>query len=124
MKKIVNLILVLFPALAMSQTATENYIETVTYKVPTATALTSPTIVQASRNITYFDGLGRPIQQVACQQSATGKDIVTAIEYDGFGRQIKDYLPYTTAQTSSAFIDPATFMFKHYCTISDKLWEQ
>lgn len=108
MKKIVNLILVLFPVLAISQTVTQNYIKTVSYKVPTQTALANPTIAQASRNINYFDGLGRPIQQVAYQQSATGKDIVTPIEYDSFGRQIKDYLPYASTQATSNFIDPAT----------------
>ncbi len=77
-----------------AQTISENYIKNTTYKIPTATSITSPTITQANQNVTYFDGLGRPIQHIAHQQSGTGKDIVTPIEYDGFGRQTKDYLPY------------------------------
>jgi RHS repeat-associated protein len=51
-------------------------------------------------NITYFDGLGRPKQQVANAQSFSGKDIVTPIEYDGYGRQVLDYLPYTSQSTT------------------------
>nr|WP_315143870.1 DUF6443 domain-containing protein [uncultured Flavobacterium sp.] len=53
------------------------------------------------QNVTYFDGLGRPIQQIAHQQSGSGKDIVTPIEYDAFGRQPKDYLSYVP-DTSAA----------------------
>lgn len=102
MKKILSL-LVLLPIMVVGQTQTENYIKTTTYKVATATSITTPTITQANQNITYFDGLGRPIQQIAHQQSGTGKDIVTPIEYDAFGRQTKDYLPYVP--TSSASLD-------------------
>lgn len=55
----------------------------------------------------YFDGLGRPLQQVAVQQSATGQNIVTPITYDSFGRQDKDYLPVPVG-TSLGYIDNAT----------------
>ena len=34
MKKILNLLLVFFPMMAISQTVTQNYIKTATYKVP------------------------------------------------------------------------------------------
>ena len=54
-------------------------------------------------SITYFDGLGRPIQQIANQQSASRKDIVTYLEYDTFGRQIKDYLPFKGVNNNMAF---------------------
>jgi RHS repeat-associated protein len=103
MKKILSL-LVLLPMMIFSQSKTENYIKTTTYKVPTITAITNPTINQANQNITYFDGLGRPIQQVAYKQSGLAgaeKDIVTPIAYDGFGRQDKDYLPYVPSTTAS-----------------------
>ncbi|WP_223150973.1 DUF6443 domain-containing protein, partial [Flavobacterium ajazii] len=101
MKKILNLLLVSFPIIAASQTQTENYIKTTTYKEPTASSITNPTALEASQSITYFDGLGRPIQQVAHQQSPAGKDIVTPIEYDAFGRQPKDYLPYASSAAAS-----------------------
>ena len=92
MKKILNL-LVLLPIIVIGQTQSENYIKTTIYKVPTTTN-PSPTDAEKAINVTYFDGLGRPIQQVAHKQSGSGKDIVTPIEYDAFGRQPKDYLPF------------------------------
>ena len=104
MKKI---FLILFlPFLALAQTQTENYIKTTTYKGAGATL----PVVQVS----YFDGLGRPIQQVAHAQSGTGKDIVTHIEYDAFGRQVKEFLPYVNTAPSlnyntSANIEVGTF---------------
>ncbi|MBX9807007.1 MAG: RHS repeat-associated core domain-containing protein, partial [Flavobacteriaceae bacterium] len=100
MKKILSL-LVLLPIMVVSQTQTENYIKTTTYKTPTNTSISNPAITQANQNITYFDGLGRPTQQIAHQQSGSGKDIVTPIEYDTFGRQDKEYLPYVPTSTAS-----------------------
>ena len=107
-KKITILLLFLFPILIIGQTNSENYIKKVTYKIPSATVITAPTINQASENVTYFDGLGRPVQEIASQQSSTGKDIVTHISYDAFGRQIKEYLPYASTQNTKAYIDPTT----------------
>ncbi len=69
-------LLVFLPLLVIAQTQTENYIKNTTYKTPTATSITTPPISQANQNITYFDGLGRPLQQIAHQQSGSGKDIV------------------------------------------------
>ena len=115
MKKTLNLLLVLFPIVAICQSQTENYIKTITYKDTTATSITNPSALQASQSITYFDGLGRPVQQVAHLQSGSGKDIVTPIEYDVFGRQEKEYLPYVPTAAGSlnykttALADVATF---------------
>ena len=106
MKNFTLLVFVLFPVFLLSQTVTQNYIKTTTYKVESTTSITAPTTLQANQNITYFDGLGRPVQQVAHQQSGTGKDIVTPIEYDAFGRQVKDYLPYVP--TAAASLDYKT----------------
>ena len=47
-----------------------------------------------SQTISYIDGLGRPLQTVIAQGSASQKDIVSPSEYDVFGREIKKYLPY------------------------------
>lgn len=106
MKNAIQILLALFPIMASGQTQSENYIKTVKYKVPSATPIASPTIQQASQSITYFDGLGRPVQQNASQQSASGKDIITHIEYDGFGRQAEEYLPFK-AETADMAFDPS-----------------
>ncbi|RKR09236.1 RHS repeat-associated protein [Flavobacterium sp. 90] len=62
--------------------------------------LTKDSIVQ---NITYFDGLGRPVQSMAIGQGVGGTDIVTPIQYDGFGRQVKEYLPYPVANSGTNY---------------------
>ncbi|WP_109098386.1 DUF6443 domain-containing protein [Aquimarina sp. AU58] len=56
-------------------------------------------------NVTYFDGLGRPIQERAIKASRDGKDIVTHIEYDGYGRQAKQYLPFESDSHIGAYKD-------------------
>ena len=93
----------MFPIVVIGQTNTQNYIKTVNYKVASAAKITAPTIAQAAQNVTYFDGLGRPVQQIASQQSNSGKDIITHIAYDIFGRQIKEFLPYEASSVNMAF---------------------
>ena len=51
--------------MVIGQTTTQNYVKTKTYKQPTTTSIASPTPEQATQTVTYFDGLGRPIQQNA-----------------------------------------------------------
>lgn len=118
MSKKLFYILSFIPVLALAQSQDQNYVITTTYKVPT-TIVTSPTPEQKTENITYYDGLGRPIQQVAHKQSASGKDIVTPIEYDGFGRQTKEYLPYAT--TAAASLDYKTTALSDVLSYPDYL---
>lgn len=75
-----------------AQSTNQNYVKTTTYK--------KEGNQEPVHEVTYFDGLGRPIQKVVHAQSNSGKDIVTHIEYDAFGRQVKEYLPYAN-QTPS-----------------------
>ncbi|WP_345989651.1 DUF6443 domain-containing protein [Chryseobacterium sp. Chry.R1] len=74
---------------------TENYVYSKTILDYDANNQPSKT----SETVQYFDGLGRPKQVVNIKASPTGKDVVTPIEYDGFGRQVKDYLPIPQGQT-------------------------
>ena len=53
-----------------------------------ADALTVDDKMQA---IGYFDGLGRPLQNVSLQSSPAKKDLIAPIEYDGYGREIKKF---------------------------------
>lgn len=107
MKKILYSLLFL-PIMVIGQTTTQNYVKTKTYKQPTTTSIASPTPAQATQTVTYFDGLGRPIQQNANAQSSSGKDIVTHIEYDAFGRQSMEYLPYVSIQNDMLYISGET----------------
>ncbi|MFT3918202.1 DUF6443 domain-containing protein [Cloacibacterium sp.] len=58
--------------------------------------------------VQYFDGLNRPKQIINIKASPAQKDVVTHIEYDKFGRQIKDYLsvPQTGSQTGNIYSNP------------------
>ncbi|AWG24521.1 DUF6443 domain-containing protein [Flavobacterium kingsejongi] len=104
MKKQYLLIVLLFPLLVLGQSADQNYVKTTTYKKPiTLPSFGVPAEDVADIQITYFDGLGRPIQQRAHRQSGTGKDVVTPIFYDAYGRQVKEYLPYPTTTAPQAY---------------------
>ena len=80
---------------------TENYVNTNQYTAPyKENNLSSVKDEDAQQSITYYDGLGRPKQQIAIGANPEGHDIVTPILYDAFGRQDKEYLPYVSDPTS------------------------
>jgi RHS repeat-associated protein len=95
----------MLPLLSFGQTLDQNWVKQTVYKVATATPIASPTAAEASVSVTYMDGLGRPVMQIANKQSNTGKDIVMPIEYDGFGRRVKNYMPYVAANADMTFTD-------------------
>ncbi|MCC3217105.1 RHS repeat-associated core domain-containing protein [Chryseobacterium sp. X308] len=76
--------------------SSENYIQSKTYLDYNGTTAT-----KSSESVQYFDGLGRPKQVVNVKASPLGRDVVTHIEYDPFGRQVKDYLPVPQLSTSN-----------------------
>lgn len=78
-------------------TKTENYVSTKTLLQDnilseSQLAALSPNSYRAE--VMYYDGLGRPIQGRSVGASPNGKDIVSPIAYDAFGREDKSYLPY------------------------------
>ncbi|MET3037843.1 DUF6443 domain-containing protein, partial [Chryseobacterium sp. NRRL B-14859] len=78
---------------------TENYVQTKTYLDYNGT-----TVTKSSETVQYFDGLGRPKQVVGVKASPLGKDVVTHIEYDPFGRLTKDFLPVPQSGTQNGAI--------------------
>jgi len=93
MKKIISFILICLTACSIiAQTVPssgENYIYTKTF-------LSDPIIPgtpKISETVQYFDGLGRPSQLINVKASPLGKDLVTNISYDQFGRQVDSWLP-------------------------------
>ena len=104
MKKQYLLIVLLFPLLVLGQSADQNYVKTTTYKKPvTLSSFGVPAEDVADIQITYFDGLGRPVQQRAHRMSGSGKDLVTPMAYDALGRQAKEYLPYPTSSATQVY---------------------
>ncbi|QIY92400.1 DUF6443 domain-containing protein [Chryseobacterium gallinarum] len=77
-------------------TSTENYIS--------STNCLNENCSKKIETVQYFDLLGRPKQIVGIKASPLSKDLVTHIEYDGFGRQVKDYLPIPQSGTQNGAI--------------------
>lgn len=92
---ILILIFLSLPVTGFSQTQTENYIKSTAYKVGAQpAALGSVTASNKIESITYYDGLGRPKQNIAVNSGGSGQDIVIPVFYDAFGRNAQQYLPY------------------------------
>ncbi|UII21159.1 DUF6443 domain-containing protein [Fulvivirga ligni] len=58
---------------------------------------------QVINKITYFDGLGRVIQNVAQAGSPDYKDLVSPIEYDNYNRINIDYLPFVSEEGTGSY---------------------
>lgn len=81
----------------------DNYIYTRVFQSPMTTVKGIKNNRDVQESITYFDGLGRPVQNNAIRQGGDASDIITHIEYDGFGRQGKEYLPFSLANTGNTY---------------------
>src|SRR5690606_16840226 len=97
----------------------ENYIHSRIYQVP----LEDPYGVISNRDLmesmVYYDGLGRPMQEIAIKASPNLDDIVTHIGYDGFGRVEKEWLPYAASGTTGSYrttaeADTDTYYVAHH----------
>jgi hypothetical protein len=80
-------------------------------------AVAGLTFDQKSENITYYDGIGRPMQAVATQASPAWHDMVSPVVYDAFGREDRKYLPFVAAENTGfykpAVIDPSTGVYQN-----------
>ncbi len=71
----------------------------------TAAALTNR--YDVSQTTQYVDGLGRPMQTVAMQQTPKMNDMVSFIQYDGFGRETNKFLPYAASTNDGNYKNTA-----------------
>jgi RHS repeat-associated protein len=77
---------------------------------------------QKIQTTTYYDGLARPLQKLTKEVGTPGtdgiwKDVVTPIEYNALGQQVKSYLPYTTTTDIGLFkTDALTAQASYYTT--------
>lgn len=83
----------------IAQSNNRNFVISRTYKQSVPTSGGSGSILDASQEIRYFDGLGRPLQNVSTHGSPqlsdrTPYDLVIHTQYDSYGRVSKVYLPY------------------------------
>lgn len=110
-KHIYILIVALFPALLIAQTAGKNAVATEILQVaePSIANIDALPIGQKQKSIQYVDGLGRPVQEILVGASAEQADVISFHEYDSLGRESKTHLPYTKPQNNGAFVlDPKT----------------
>ncbi len=104
----------LLPLMALGQTSPsqdQNYVRQISYQ----TALDQGEVEAIDfddlpinndkkiENIVYYDGLGRPKQSVAIRAGGNREDLVTPVDYDDFGRQPKDWLPYPDLGNNGEF---------------------
>jgi len=47
------------------------------------------------RQFSYFDDIGRPLQNIGVEQSPASKDVILHHDYDSYGREPNGYLPFT-----------------------------
>lgn len=80
----------------------ENYIYTRNFQKAMNNVSSISTNSDVIEKITYFDGLGRPKQNISIKASPDRQDIVTHTGYDLIGRQDKDYLSYRASSGNTA----------------------
>ncbi|WEK35402.1 MAG: DUF6443 domain-containing protein [Candidatus Pseudobacter hemicellulosilyticus] len=82
-----------------------NYVRTWTATAPVTdpAALLAKSLGDVKQTTQYLDGLGRPLQMVARQQSlptgGTATDLVSPVHYDAFGRENLIFLPFAANNT-------------------------
>ncbi len=109
MKKLLYITLSIFwvPMILQGQTQDENYVRSTTYQVATQNENVLPD--EKLETIAYYDGLGRPRQTIAARAGGDRENIAQHAEYDIFGMQTKEYLPWAGSNgTGLNFINPAT----------------
>jgi len=89
-------LLLLLSATSFAQTATQSYVTETVYKNGRNPSVLYTQTPADFSTTTYYDGMGRPIQQVQRNSSPVNdKNIVTHIEYEKNLGQTRQYLPFT-----------------------------
>jgi RHS repeat-associated protein len=89
------------PTISNTALSDENYVYTRTLKVPITDLSLPISSTDMIETVTYFDGLGRPMQNIAIGEGGQGQDIIEPIVYDNHGMTPKEYLPYANAYSLS-----------------------
>ena len=62
----------------------------------------------ASHEYNYVDGLGRPLQMISRGSAPDWDDIIQLHQYDVYGREVRQYLPYNRTNTGGSYQSSAT----------------
>ena len=61
------------------------------------------TVTEALESVTYYDGLGRPVQEISRGINSSYQDLITQYVYDPYGRESEIWLP-STGNGNGAFV--------------------
>jgi RHS repeat-associated protein len=93
------------------------------------TILETLTIRRARQSTVYFDGLGRPIQNVLKQGSlntaagyTSAFDLVSTVNYDALGREEKKYLPFVAHSRYAGSPSPTDGSYKPNAIIQQEFF--
>lgn len=107
MRKYIAILILLFfnkEAVTAQTFSDDNFIYTIAPKKAVKPAnLNTLAKDEINQNVSYFDGLGRPIQTRVIGQGGNGEDLITPMQYDSFGRQVVEYLPYPSSNTGTSY---------------------
>jgi RHS repeat-associated protein len=108
-------------------TVNKNFVRTETILVPNIqneNSISTLTVQGKSTEYSYIDGLGRPTQTVSVQASPGQLDIVKFQKYDGFGRQLQEFLPYAITSSKGAYRTDAEFEVGNFYKTSPQVsWD-
>ncbi len=86
----------------------KNHIVSYTARKSGLTSLSGKPKTDVAVSVSYMDRLGRPIQSIAKEASPNGKDIISFNEYDSYGLQSKQYMPYVGTSTNALYVELST----------------
>ena len=107
-KVIISLLLQLFCSLtSLGQSSEQNYVRSAVMIEP----LTDPgylTHDMSRITIDYYDGLGRPIQNIRVGASGSTFDLHSLTEYDQYGRAYRSWLPVEVNSENGVYVESET----------------
>ena len=117
-KLLITLAAVFVSTIALAQQTqhiNKNYVISTGYQVETQdgeTGLSGQALTpdDKTQSIIYYDGLGRPEQTITQQAGGNKEDIISPVVYDQYGRQVKEYLPYSRISSSLDYELPDEMM--------------
>lgn len=104
MKNTIQLLLALISVGVIAQTNTENFIKTISYTE--AFNLSELSTVNEDfkiEQVGYSDGLGRMKQSLSLREGGDFQTIIQYHEYDEFGREVKQFLPYSATLSNDDY---------------------
>src|SRR5690606_16470063 len=111
-------------AWGFAQSSTQNYTTETIYKEGRNPSGSYTPDAGDFVTVTYYDGLGRPIQQLQKNASPVdNKNIVTHIEYDKNIGQTRQYLPFTTTGGNADYVSAAKQATLDYYTTYNEYTE-